>query len=160
VRVAQQKLRILRVFVGLAIACLSLMVGADNAAAVPKLKVLDASANESAAALRFTVRMSGHTERPVRVSYATVSGSATAGADFTMVMGQIAFQPETKKRTIVVNILPDEIVEGKETLAVKLWKPLWATIARGRATGTIRDDDLPPPSMVHYAGFTPPLPAL
>ena len=141
-------------FFGLAVACLSLMDGAANAAAVPKLRVLDASANESAAALRFTVRLSGNTERPVRVSYGTVSGSATAGADFTMVMGQIAFQPETKKRTIVVNILPDEIVEGKETLALKLWKPIGASIARGRATGTIRDDDVPPPSIVHYAGFS------
>jgi Calx-beta domain len=136
-------------------ACLALVLGAatTTAAAVPRLKVLDTSASESASALRFTVRLTGNTERPVRVSYSTVSETATAGADFSTVMGQLGFQPATKKRMIVVNILPDEIVEGKETLAVKLWKPIGASIARRRATGTIRDDDVPAASIVHYAGL-------
>jgi hypothetical protein len=146
VRVAQQKLRILRTFLWLAVfACLALAPAATCAAAA-KLKVLDASADESAAALKFRVRLIGNTERPVRVSYATVSGTATAGSDFSMVMGQLAFVPATTKRTIAVRIVPDDIPEGRETLAVKLWKPIGATIARARATGTIRDDDGPRPN--------------
>jgi hypothetical protein len=142
VRVAQQKLRILGIVFGLAIfACLSLALDAGTAAAAARLKVLDATASESASALRFKVRLIGNTERPVRVSYGTASGTATAGTDFSTVMGQLAFQPETAKRLIVVKIIPDSIPEGKETLSVRLWKPIGATIARGRATGTIRDDD-------------------
>ena len=59
-------------------------------------------------------------------------------------MGQLAFQPETTKRSIVVRIVHDSIPEGKESFGIKLWKPIGATIARGRATGTIKDDDGPP----------------
>lgn len=142
-RVAQQKLRILRiVFCLLVFGCLSLAADASTASAA-KLKILDASASESASALRFTVKLIGNTERPVRVTYRTVSGTAKAGSDFSTVMGQLGFQPETKKRTIVVNILPDAIPEGKETMTVKLWNPIGATITRAKATGTIRDDDAP-----------------
>jgi hypothetical protein len=115
-----------------------------SSASAARLKVIDASATESGPALRFRVRLIGHTERPVRVSYSTVSGSARAGSDFSTVMGQLGFLPETRKRTIVVNVLPDTIVEGRETFSVKLWKPIGASIARGHATGTIRDDDTPP----------------
>lgn len=153
-KVAQQKLRILRMFFWPAVAaCLALVFGAATAAGAPRLKVLDTSASESSSALRFTVKLTGNTERPVRVSYSTVSGSATAGADFSTVMGQLAFQPATKKRAIVVDILPDVIVEGKETLAVRLWRPIGASIARGRATGTIKDDDVPATSIVTYGLF-------
>jgi hypothetical protein len=150
VRVAQQKLRILRIVFCLSVfGCLLLGLEVASAAAAAKLKVLDASASESASALRFSVKLTGNTERPVRVSYRTVSGTAKAGSDFSTVMGQLAFQPDTKKRTIVVNIISDAIPEEKETLAVKLWNPIGATIARARATGTIRDDDppnAPPPN--------------
>jgi hypothetical protein len=161
VRVAQQKLRILRIVFWLAaLACLSLGLGASTAIAA-RLKVLDASASESAPALRFKVKLIGNTERPVRVTYSTVSGTAKAGSDFSTVMGQLAFQPDTKKRTIVVDILPDTIPEGKETLSVKLWKPIGATIARARATGTIRDDDARPAPTTSTGAATegPPAPA-
>ncbi len=151
-RVAQQNLRIPPVVCGLAIfACLSLSLGASTAVA-SKLKVIDSTAPESASALRFKVRLIGNTERPVRVSYGTVSGTATAGSDFSIVMGQLAFQPDTAKRLIVVRIVPDAIPEGKETLAVRLWKPIGATIARARATGTIRDDDGPRPEAAGAPG--------
>ncbi len=127
-----------------ALACLALACGASSATAA-KLKILDASATESASALKFSVRLIGNTERPVRVSYGTVSGSAVAGSDFSTAIGQLAFQPETTKRSIVVRIVHDSVPEGKETFGIKLWKPIGATIARGRATGTIRDDDGPRP---------------
>jgi len=127
-----------------ALACLSLVFAVSPASAA-KLKLLDASATESASALRFRVRLIGRTERPVTVSYGTVSGSAKAGSDFSTAMGQLAFLPEMRRRTIAVGIVSDGIAEGKETLSMKLWKARGARIARGRGTGTIRDDDAPPP---------------
>ncbi len=134
-----------------ALICLSLAFAVSSASAA-KLKLLDASAKESASALRFRVKLIGHTERPVRVSYGTVSGSAEAGSDFSTAMGQLVFLPETRKRTIAVGIVSDGIAEGQETLAVKLWKASGARIARGRATGTIKDDDPPLPPVRNAGG--------
>jgi len=127
------------------VAWVSLALGASPAAAA-KLKVLDAATTESSP-LRFKVKLIGNTERPVRVSYGTVSGTAVAGSDFSTSIGQVAFQPGTTKRMIVVRIVPDKVPEGKETLAVKLWKPIGASLARARATGTIKDDDGPAPAV-------------
>jgi hypothetical protein len=145
-----------------ALACLALACGASSAAAA-KLKILDASASESASALKFTVRLIGNTERPVRVSYGTVSGTASAGSDFSTAMGQLAFQPETTKRSIVVRIVHDSVPEGRESFGIKLWKPIGATIARGRATGTIRDDDGPAggaADVIGVAKLSPPAPKM
>jgi hypothetical protein len=88
---------------------------AVSPASAAKLKLLDASATESASALRFRVRLIGHVEQPVTVSYGTVSGSAKARSDFSTTMGQLAFLPGMRKRTIAVGIVSDGIAEGKET---------------------------------------------
>lgn len=140
-RVAQRKLSI-----ACASACLAGVFCASAvspaAAAKPRLKVLDASAPESAPALKFKVKRIGWTEAPIRVSYTTVPGSAAPGTDFQATNGQLAFQPATKERTIVVKLLGDAIPEGEETLGLKLWKPIGASIGRSSATGAIGDDDV------------------
>jgi hypothetical protein len=140
-------------------ACLAAALGAlsvHSAVAAnpkPKLKVLDARAPESASAIRFRVKRIGWTEAPLRVSYSTVPGSATTGFDFQATKGQLAFQPATRVRTIVVRLLGDAIPEGNETFGLKLWKPIGASISRSSATATIRDDDVPPPLLL--ATFPP-----
>jgi Calx-beta domain/Lamin Tail Domain len=127
--------------------CASLGLGISSAHA-STVKVLDASGAESAPSLKFRVKLNGRTEAPVRVTYATIAGSATPGTDFKVAKGQVSFQPDKKERSIVVMLISDTTPEGKETFGLKLTKPAGATIGRARATGTIRDDDPPQSSAV------------
>jgi hypothetical protein len=90
---------------------------------------------------------------PVSVNWATRSGTAkpqeeqteTSFVDFYSAGGEVVFAPgETSKR---VDILIDGggAVEPDETFFVDLSSPVNATIARGVATVTIINDDVPPP---------------
>ena len=129
--------------------CSSLGLGSSARAAT--LKVLDASGAESAPSLKFKVRINGRTEAPVQVTYATIPGSAMPGSDFKVAKGQLSFQPAKREKSIVVKLIPDTMWEGKETFGLRLSDPDGASIARGRATGTIRDDD-PPQSSAASGG--------
>jgi hypothetical protein len=120
--------------------CASLGLGISSARAAT-VKVLDASGAESTPSLKFKVKINGRTEAPVRVTYATIGGSATPGSDFKVAKGQLSFQPRKREKSIVVMLISDVMPEGKETLGLKLSNPSGASIARSRATGTIRDDD-------------------
>lgn len=78
----------------------------------------------------------------VSVDYATASGSALSGTDFTATTGTLTFAnggPLTQ--TISVPVTRDNIDENDETFAITLSTPVNATIADGTGVGTITDDD-------------------
>jgi hypothetical protein len=89
----------------------------------------------------FTVRLSIPSATPVTVNYTTVSGTATAGSDFTPVTGTLTFAPGQTTRTVIVPTLNDALVEGTETFALTLSNPNGATLVHGQASGTILDED-------------------
>jgi CSLREA domain-containing protein len=118
----------------------------DGAGALPSISISDANADEGDAGTRnatFTVRLSSPSANAVTCSYATSSGSATAGSDYASSSGTVTFAPGTVSRTISVAIAGDEVVEANETFFVKLSSPINATLADSRGTGTIIDDDFP-----------------
>ncbi len=117
----------------------------------PTLKVSDATAitegNDPAITtdMTFEVSLSTTSGKTITVPY-TLSGAATAGADYT--------DPATKSITIsagqtsgdiVIPIKGDAIDEDNETVAVSLGAPTNATISSdagaGSASGIINDDD-------------------
>jgi chitinase len=59
----------------------------------------------------------------------------------------LTFAPGQTSRTITVTVRDDTLVEADETFFVNLSQASGATIAAGRATGTIRNDDQPPPGL-------------
>ena len=95
--------------------------------------------------MRFTVRLSAASDKPVSVSYADAgSGSATWGADYEAITGgTLSFAPGDTERTIEVRILTDSDDEGDETVVLRLSSPSNATLEGGGAsldaTGTISD---------------------
>ena len=118
----------------------------QNDDAPPSLKVAGVSATEGAP-LAFTVTLSAASGSPVTVDYATVNGTATAGSDYTAGSGTLSFAANQTSQTVTVATIQDTAVEPNETFSLHLSQPAGATIAVADATGTILNDDVPPPSL-------------
>jgi hypothetical protein len=127
---------------------------------VPALSVGDASVTEGNAGtadLAFPVTISpapapGVT---VQVHYATSDGTASAGSDYTATSGTLTFAPGETQKLIHVLVTGDTAAEPDETLLVSLDSPAGAPIRQGRATGTIRGDDIAINSLTPDRGGEP-----
>ena len=114
------------------------------------LSITDAEAFESAGEMPFVVALDGPSAVEVTVGYETADplGSAGpvagAGIDYESAAGTLTFAPGELSRTIRVPVVDDEVDEPDESLALVLSDLRGATLARGSALGTIRDDDEPP----------------
>ena len=80
----------------------------------------------------------------VSASYATADGSAKAGSDYAAAEGTLLFAPGEVSKTIAVRVFDDTVDERDETFTLVLSDLQGATLGRGSALGTIRDDDEPP----------------
>ena len=109
------------------------------------------------ATLRYTVTLTGATEKTVMVGYAGSGGTAASGTDYTAItVGTLTFAPGTTTQTIDVTVMGDTIDEPNETVIVTLLSTVNATIESGRGTGTgtiINDDALVPSAVL--AAVTP-----
>ena len=109
---------------------------------VPRLAVADATGAEGAGVLHFVVSLSVASSKTVTVGYATVDGTAVAGADYEPVSGRLTFTPGSAgSRTIEVSITDDAEAEDAETFTVELSGETNAVLGQASATGTIVDDD-------------------
>ncbi|MBK8285883.1 MAG: DUF11 domain-containing protein [Ahniella sp.] len=75
------------------------------------------------------------------VDYATITGTAAAGVDYTSVSGTLTFPAGTASRVVRVNVAPDAEVESDETVVLTLSNPNGAGITAATAIGTIINDD-------------------
>lgn len=107
-----------------------------------ELDVVDATLVEGKTG-QVTVSISEGSWKPVTVTYTLVSGSATAGSDFTAATGTLQFDRTFSRRTINVPVSADGVAEGVETFTVVLSDPVNARIRRGTATVTIADTETP-----------------
>ncbi|HEY0142229.1 MAG TPA: Calx-beta domain-containing protein [Thermoanaerobaculia bacterium] len=77
--------------------------------------------DENGATLTLTVTRTAGSEGAISATYATASGTATAGSDFTTTSGTVSFADgDTTPRTIDIPILDDTLVEGDEIFTVTL----------------------------------------
>jgi RHS repeat-associated protein len=114
---------------------------------IPALSVADAvvdEGDEGTHDLVFPVTIDRTTAAVASAAITLVPGSAASGADFQPLSGRLTITPGTLSTTVTVRVNGDVTDEADETLRVVLSDPRNATLARGEATGTIRDDDLPP----------------
>ena len=102
--------------------------------------VADDSADEGDT-LYFRVELSRARESTTWVDYATVDGTATAGADYVPEEGTLVFNAGQRTKHVEVRVLDDSHDEGSETLTLVLSNPIEARIVRGEATGTIVNSD-------------------
>ena len=107
----------------------------------------------------FIFNLDTSSPEPVTVTY-NVSGSATAGTDYTSLTGTVTFPPGITETTVEVVPLQDEIEEGDETVIVTLGAE--ATYELGtssNATILILDNDIAttptPPPMEMETGAVP-----
>ncbi len=105
------------------------------------------STNDSeAGTITFTITRSGNLGVAASVNYATGSGTAGAGTDFTANAGTVSFAPGEVSKTVSISVLVNPgVVEQAEAFTVSLNGGSAAagtptTIAVGSATGTIVAD--------------------
>ncbi|MBL8214691.1 MAG: endonuclease/exonuclease/phosphatase family protein [Bryobacterales bacterium] len=120
--------------------------------ALPSLTLEDVSRQEGNAGttpFAFTVRLTSASPAEVSFIYFTADGSATAAdgdyetTGLNLTMGRIAAGQTSTTITVLVN--GDTKPEFDETFTVRLLGAVGATVVRGTATGTILNDDGPPP---------------
>ncbi|HEX8143239.1 MAG TPA: Calx-beta domain-containing protein [Pyrinomonadaceae bacterium] len=95
----------------------------------------------TANSVTFNVTLSTASGKTVQVGYATASGTATQGTDYTNTFGTLIFNPGVTSQPISVPVIGDTTFEPDETFTVTLSSPVNATIASGTGTGTITNDD-------------------
>ena len=105
------------------------------------MSVADGSATEGDA-VAFTVSLSAASSRTVTVQYATSSGTAASGTDFTAAAGTLTFVANETSKTVSVATTDDSVDEEDETFTLTLSSPTNATLGDATATGTIIDDDV------------------
>lgn len=112
------------------------------------LAIGNASVTEGGA-LVFTVTRSGNSATAVSASYATASGTATSGSDFTAASGTVSFAANQTTATITVATIDDTAIESAETLSVTLSNPSsGGAITTATGTGTINDNDSASPTYI------------
>jgi len=110
----------------------------------PAFSITDASVDEGDSGTRplvFIVELSKPSTQAVTVKYSTSPGTAQSGSDYVHTSGTLTFAAGETLKTITVQIVGDTISEPNESFTVALNTPSsGTTLARGTATGTIRDD--------------------
>ena len=122
------------------------------AAELPLVSVSDARAAEGEA-VEFTVSLSAPSDEQVTVDYATSNGTAESGTDFTAASGTLTFSANDVSETLRVQTADDSANEDDETFTLELSNPAGATLDDAAATGTIEDDDAPPPLTAAFHGM-------
>ncbi|HOB50133.1 MAG TPA: cellulase family glycosylhydrolase [Mycobacterium sp.] len=87
----------------------------------------------------FTVTLAAPSSQTVTVQYATMNGTATAGADYAASSGTLTFAPGETQKTIAVAVKSDSLTEGTENFHVMLSNPTGATLTDAMGMGTITD---------------------
>ena len=110
--------------------------------------------------LTFTARLSDENgraktgSRTITASYRVSSedgDAATAGTDYTATSGTLTFAPGETVKTVDVTVLGDTEDEDDETVTLRWTDWAHVILVQYAATGTIVDDDEPPPAAVSIA---------
>jgi Tol biopolymer transport system component len=104
------------------------------------LRIGDARVKENNTSARFTVSLSGASQQPVTVTYATANGTAKAPADYTAETGTLTFAPGETSMTVTVAVRSDRRDERNEAFFVDLSNAS-TTVADAGGKGTIVDND-------------------
>ena len=102
-----------------------------------------AEGNAGTTAFTFRVRLAQARDWPVNIAWATASGTATAGSDYTAGSGAITFTPGQVLQTITVTVNGDTTPEPDEFFVVNLTAGAGADLDADAAVGLIRNDDVP-----------------
>ena len=116
----------------------------DAAPAKPKLSVGGYTTTEGHAgtkAFSFKVTLDKSSSSSITVKYNTLDDSAKTGSDYASVSGTLTFAAGETSKIVTVYVKGDTAKEGDEKFYLVLTSPTNATIAVGKGTGLIRNDD-------------------
>ncbi len=119
-----------------------LMVGRADAQVPSQLRISDSSGEEgSQISFKITLDKKITSDVSVMVNTSVGSGDTAKRKDFSANEEEITIAAGSSRATFTVETVDDDKVEGDETFSVNLRLPKGATIVRGRAQGTIIDND-------------------
>ena len=98
--------------------------------------------DDAAGALRFELRLSEPSSKPVQVKVSSIDGTATAGQDYTGMATTVTIPAGARRLFVAVALKDDSAVEPDEDFKLTLSEPNNARIDIGTAKGRIVDDDL------------------
>jgi hypothetical protein len=111
----------------------------------PKIDISDAEVvegNSGSRLMTLNVTLSQASTKVVRVSYATLNGTArTSDSDYVSKSGTLKFAPGETTKTITIQVKGDKKLEPDETFFVNLSNATGGTIEDGQGLGTIFNDD-------------------
>jgi hypothetical protein len=110
--------------------------------------------SEGDSSLMVTATRTGGTSGAISVTYATASGTAVAGSDFTAARGTLSWADgDAANKTFTVPITDDTIFEGNEIFTMALSLPTGGAIlgTQVSATATIVDNDVANPGTLQLA---------
>lgn len=121
-------------------------VNDDDAAPVFSVNDVSVAENVAGGTASFTVTLTGESDLPASVNFATANGSATQPSDYATNTGTLNFAAGSAPRTqaVTVSITDDAlspINEPTETYAVNLSGAVEASIGDAQGVGTITDND-------------------
>lgn len=115
----------------------------DDVAAVTVGSPTVVEGNAGSTALVFPVTLTAPATAPVLATYSTSDGTALAGQDYQPAAGTLTFAAGQTLQSVTVSVLGDTLFEPDETLTLSVTPSGGTNVT---ATGTIINDDLPPPT--------------
>ena len=92
--------------------------------------------------IQLTVKLTGENTTNAIVTFSAVSGTAENGIDFNVLTsGKLIFAPGDTQKVIEINLVGDEVKEGREEFEIKLYSPQNTYIEQDLSTITVEDDD-------------------
>lgn len=113
----------------------------DDGGNQPTVSVSDITVDEDGGSAAFVIELSEALSETVRVNYATQSGTALAGDDFTARSGSVTFSAGQTSKTRAVQLVNDALVEPVENFSMVLSNPTNIQLGQAIAIATIEDDD-------------------
>jgi hypothetical protein len=110
----------------------------------PTISVGDASLPEGDAGTQnavLVVSLNAASRQTVSVNYATANGTAVSGSDYTATSDKLTFAPGETRKSILVPVKGDALLEGYEKFFVNLGSASHAKVTEGQGVVTIVDDD-------------------
>jgi len=99
--------------------------------------------SERGRSAKITVRRTGVPIDTLTVDYATSSGSAAAGVEYTETTGTLTFPPSVKSQTFIVPVIDNALDEANKTVNLTLSNPIGGRLGSpSTAVVTITDDDI------------------
>ena len=115
---------------------------AEETPTLPIVSVFDVRVDEGpGAVLAFPVRLNVAAVETATIEWETLNGSAKAGRDYKKASGTLVFSPGDTEKTVRVEVIDDDEVEGTEVMLLLLLDAQGAVIDDAVAKGTIKDND-------------------